>query len=149
MASTANYGSTHNHLADLDDPSIVVKALTALAVTMCHDADRSDAFPAQYVDQIAADRVDYCMQVGLLTGDVSIKPEAPCLIMTTEILRSMLYKGADVIRDLEWVIFDEVHYVNDAERGVVWEEVGSPRPLSILCWHTCLDALKLEDSSTA
>jgi superfamily II RNA helicase len=35
----------------------------------------------------------------------------------------MLYKGADIIRDIEWVIFDEVHYVNDAERGVVWEEV--------------------------
>jgi superfamily II RNA helicase len=64
-------------------------------------------------------------QVGLLTGDVSIKPESPCLIMTTEILRSMLYKGADIIRDIEWVIFDEVHYVNDAERGVVWEEVGA------------------------
>ena len=61
--------------------------------------------------------------VGLLTGDVSIKPEAPCLIMTTEILRSMLYRGADLIRDVEWVVFDEVHYVNDAERGVVWEEV--------------------------
>ena len=61
--------------------------------------------------------------VGLLTGDVSIRPEAPCLIMTTEILRSMLYRGADLIRDVEWVIFDEVHYVNDAERGVVWEEV--------------------------
>ena len=44
--------------------------------------------------------------------------------MTTEILRSMLYKGADIIRDIEWVIFDEVHYVNDAERGVVWEEVS-------------------------
>lgn len=43
--------------------------------------------------------------------------------MTTEILRSMLHKGADMIRDVEWVIFDEVHYVNDAERGVVWEEV--------------------------
>ena len=56
--------------------------------------------------------------VGLLTGDVSIRPEAPCLIMTTEILRSMLYRGADLIRDVEWVIFDEVHYVNDAERGV-------------------------------
>ena len=53
--------------------------------------------------------------MGLLTGDVSLKPEAPCLIMTTEILRSMLYKGADIIRDIEWVIFDEVHYVNDAE----------------------------------
>ncbi|XP_061427572.1 superkiller complex protein 2-like [Lethenteron reissneri] len=61
--------------------------------------------------------------VGLLTGDVQLHPEASCLIMTTEILRSMLYNGSDVIRDLEWVIFDEVHYVNDAERGVVWEEV--------------------------
>ena len=62
-------------------------------------------------------------QVGLLTGDVSIRPESSCLIMTTEILRSMLYKGADIIADIEWVVFDEVHYVNDAERGVVWEEV--------------------------
>ena len=61
--------------------------------------------------------------VGLLTGDVSIRPEAPCLIMTTEVLRSMLYRGADLVRDVEWVVFDEVHYVNDAERGVVWEEV--------------------------
>ncbi|XP_067829841.1 helicase SKI2W, partial [Heptranchias perlo] len=61
--------------------------------------------------------------VGLLTGDIQLHPEASCLIMTTEILRSMLYNGSDVIRDLEWVIFDEVHYVNDAERGVVWEEV--------------------------
>eukprot|EP01088_Endostelium_zonatum_P017135 TRINITY_DN4905_c1_g1_i1.p1 TRINITY_DN4905_c1_g1~~TRINITY_DN4905_c1_g1_i1.p1 ORF type:complete len:1322 (-),score=354.13 TRINITY_DN4905_c1_g1_i1:6-3947(-) len=61
--------------------------------------------------------------VGLITGDVSIKPEASCLILTTEILRSMLYRGADMIRDVEWVIFDEVHYVNDIERGVVWEEV--------------------------
>ncbi|CAM5105330.1 unnamed protein product [Natator depressus] len=61
--------------------------------------------------------------VGLLTGDVQLHPDASCLIMTTEILRSMLYNGSDVIRDLEWVIFDEVHYINDAERGVVWEEV--------------------------
>jgi antiviral helicase SKI2 len=61
--------------------------------------------------------------VGILTGDVQIRPEANCLIMTTEILRSMLYRGADLIRDVEFVIFDEVHYVNDLERGVVWEEV--------------------------
>jgi hypothetical protein len=39
-----------------------------------------------------------------VTGDVSIRPEATCLIMTTEILRSMLYRGADIIRDIEWVI---------------------------------------------
>ena len=61
--------------------------------------------------------------VGILTGDVQIRPEASCLIMTTEILRSMLYRGADIIRDVEYVVFDEVHYVNDLERGVVWEEV--------------------------
>ncbi|EWM26992.1 dead deah box rna, partial [Nannochloropsis gaditana] len=41
--------------------------------------------------------------VGLITGDVSVNPEASCLIMTTEILRSMLYRGADIIRDIEWV----------------------------------------------
>ncbi len=49
--------------------------------------------------------------VGILTRDVQINPDASCLIMTTEILRSMLYKGADFILDVEFVIFDEVHYV--------------------------------------
>ena len=63
------------------------------------------------------------IDVGLITGDVQINPEANCLIMTTEILRSMLYRGADLIRDVEFVVFDEVHYVNDQDRGVVWEEV--------------------------
>ncbi|KAL5580835.1 hypothetical protein UlMin_013277 [Ulmus minor] len=79
---------------------------------------------------------DFCgkFDVGLLTGDVSLRPEASCLIMTTEILRSMLYRGADIIRDIEWVIFDEVHYVNDVERGVVWEEViiMLPRHINIV-----------------
>lgn len=48
---------------------------------------------------------DFCgkFDVGLLTGDISLRPEASCLIMTTEILRSMLYRGADMIRDIEWV----------------------------------------------
>lgn len=61
--------------------------------------------------------------VGILTGDVQINPEAKCLIMTTEILRSKLYGQADLLREVEFVIFDEVHYVSDSERGVVWEEV--------------------------
>lgn len=60
--------------------------------------------------------------VGILTGDVSLNREASVLIMTTEILRSMLYKGADILRDVEYVIFDECHYLSDDERGVVWEE---------------------------
>ncbi|ORX90424.1 putative RNA helicase [Neocallimastix californiae] len=46
--------------------------------------------------------------IGIITGDVKINQNASCLIMTTEILRSMLYKGADIIRDVEFVIFDEV-----------------------------------------
>ncbi|XP_037269889.2 superkiller complex helicase subunit twister isoform X1 [Rhipicephalus microplus] len=61
--------------------------------------------------------------IGLITGDVQINKEASCLIMTTEILRSMLYNQSNVVADLEWVIFDECHYINDPDRGVVWEEV--------------------------
>lgn len=61
--------------------------------------------------------------VGLITGDLQIDPTAGCLIMTTEILRSMLYCGSDITRDLEYVIFDEVHYINNPERGHVWEEI--------------------------
>lgn len=61
--------------------------------------------------------------VGIITGDIQINPSSACLIMTTEILRSMLYCGSEVTRDLEYVIFDEVHYITDIERGHVWEEV--------------------------
>ncbi|CAF3908968.1 unnamed protein product, partial [Rotaria sp. Silwood2] len=61
--------------------------------------------------------------VGLLTGDVQINHEASCLIMTTEILRSMLYNRSNTLKSLEWVIMDEIHYLNDTERGFVWEEV--------------------------
>ena len=61
--------------------------------------------------------------VGLITGDVQLNPEGSCLIMTTEILRSMLYRGADLVRDVEFLIFDECHYISDRDRGVVWEEV--------------------------
>ncbi|KAL3664825.1 hypothetical protein V7S43_010005 [Phytophthora oleae] len=60
--------------------------------------------------------------VGLMTGDITINPGATCLIMTTEILRSMLYRGSEVMREVAWVIYDEIHYMRDKERGVVWEE---------------------------
>jgi len=60
--------------------------------------------------------------VGLMTGDVTINPEAGCLVMTTEILRSMLYRGSEIMREVAWVVFDEIHYMRDSERGVVWEE---------------------------
>lgn len=60
--------------------------------------------------------------VGLMTGDVTINPTASCLVMTTEILRSMLYRGSEIMREVAWVIFDEIHYLRDKSRGVVWEE---------------------------
>ncbi|KAG9303555.1 hypothetical protein G9A89_018451 [Geosiphon pyriformis] len=60
--------------------------------------------------------------VGLMTGDVTINPTASCLVMTTEILRSMLYRGSEVMREVAWVVFDEIHYMRDKTRGVVWEE---------------------------
>uniref|UniRef100_A0A7C9EKZ4 RNA helicase n=1 Tax=Opuntia streptacantha TaxID=393608 RepID=A0A7C9EKZ4_OPUST len=60
--------------------------------------------------------------VGLMTGDVTISPHASCLVMTTEILRGMLYRGSEVLKEVAWVIFDEIHYMRDRERGVVWEE---------------------------
>lgn len=72
-------------------------------------------------------------EVGLITGDIQIDSEAQCLIMTTEILRSMLYCGSDITRDLQFVIFDEVHYITDQDRGHVWEEV-----LILLPAHVCI-----------
>ncbi|CAD6226876.1 GSCOCG00005957001-RA-CDS [Cotesia congregata] len=61
--------------------------------------------------------------IGLVTGDIQINQTANCLIMTTEILQTMLYNASEVLRDLEYVIFDEVHYINDENRGHVWEEI--------------------------
>uniref|UniRef100_A0A0K0D1P2 Helicase ATP-binding domain-containing protein n=1 Tax=Angiostrongylus cantonensis TaxID=6313 RepID=A0A0K0D1P2_ANGCA len=55
-------------------------------------------------------------------GDVTLNAEASCIVMTTEILRSMLYKSSEVMKRVAWVIFDEIHYMRDKERGVVWEE---------------------------
>jgi len=61
--------------------------------------------------------------VGLLTGDRSINGRAPIVVMTTEILRNMIYEGDAVLDRLRYVVLDEVHYLADRERGAVWEEV--------------------------
>lgn len=65
--------------------------------------------------------------VGLLTGDTSINREAPIVVMTTEVFRNMLYntnfgKVKDNLKDVKYVVLDEVHYMNDEQRGTVWEE---------------------------
>ena len=61
--------------------------------------------------------------VGLLTGDTNINSQARIVVMTTEVLRNMLYADSDLLRDLAFVIMDEVHYLADRFRGAVWEEV--------------------------
>lgn len=73
--------------------------------------------------------------IGLLTGDVAINPQAPVLIMTTEIYRNMLLSDDQLILNVEYVIFDEIHFMNDPERGTVWEEaiLFSPARTRFLC----------------
>jgi ATP-dependent RNA helicase HelY len=69
------------------------------------------------VDRYGADRV------GLLTGDNTVNGEAPVVVMTTEVLRNMLYAGSHTLEGLAYVVMDEVHYLADRYRGAVWEEV--------------------------
>lgn len=76
-------------------------------------------------------RARYGERVGILTGDVSINPEAPILVMTTEIYRNSLFENLERIRRVGWVIFDEIHYLDDPERGTVWEEALLFTPLEI------------------
>jgi ATP-dependent RNA helicase HelY len=62
-------------------------------------------------------------RIGLLTGDVSINGDAPVVVMTTEVLRNMLYADSDTLQGLSHVVMDEVHFLADRMRGAVWEEV--------------------------
>jgi ATP-dependent RNA helicase HelY len=77
------------------------------------------------VERYGADRV------GLLTGDNSINGDAPVVVMTTEVLRNMLYAGSETLGGLAYVVMDEVHYLADRFRGAVWEEVIIHLPESV------------------
>jgi len=77
-------------------------------------------------NQKYAEFIEKFPSVGIMTGDIKMNPDAQCLIMTTEILRNILYKGNSEyvdINDVGALILDEVHYINDPDRGKVWEEV--------------------------
>jgi superfamily II RNA helicase len=73
--------------------------------------------------------------VGIMTGDVVINPQAPILVMTTEIYRNMLLARDRMVMDISYVVFDEIHYMNDPERGTVWEEsiIFSPPHVRFIC----------------
>lgn len=82
----------------------------------------------KYADLVARYGAD---RVGLLTGDTSVNGEAPVVVMTTEVLRNMLYAGSRTLVDLGYVVMDEVHYLADRSRGAVWEEVIIHLPESV------------------
>ena len=73
----------------------------------------------------------YGDRIGILTGDVTLNADAPVLIMTTEIYRNSLLEGEQRFARCAWVIFDEVHYLDDPERGTVWEEAIILTPPSV------------------
>ncbi|MGH9274656.1 MAG: DEAD/DEAH box helicase, partial [Acidimicrobiales bacterium] len=77
-------------------------------------------------------------RVGLLTGDNSINGEAPVVVMTTEVLRNMIYAGSGALSGLQYVVLDEVHFLQDAYRGPVWEEVIIHLPAAVRL--VCLSA---------
>ena len=92
-------------------------------------ADRGKAFYTtplkalsnqKYADLVRVHGVD---RVGLLTGDNSVNGDAPVVVMTTEVLRNMIYSASPALTDLRVVVLDEVHYLQDRYRGPVWEEV--------------------------
>lgn len=99
------------------------------------------------------------VSVGIFTGDIKFNPFADVTIMTTEILRNMLYrdgKSLDPVRDcqidihteVEWVVFDEIHYINDEDRGKVWEEclIMLPKHIKLVLLSATID--KSEDFAT-
>ncbi len=73
--------------------------------------------------------------VGIQTGDVTINPGAPLLIMTTEIFRNLILENSGRLSDIYYTIFDEIHYLDDPERGTVWEEsiILAPHEIRFMC----------------
>ncbi|MDF1666817.1 MAG: DEAD/DEAH box helicase, partial [Planctomycetota bacterium] len=76
----------------------------------------------------------YPGQVGVTTGDVSIRPDAPVVIMTTEIFRNTIFESPHRLDDVSYVIFDEIHFMDDKDRGTVWEEslIFAPEQIKIV-----------------
>ncbi|MBI4441085.1 DEAD/DEAH box helicase [Candidatus Woesearchaeota archaeon] len=128
--------------------SVVVSAATGTGKTLIADYVIDKYLPAgkkiMYTSPIKAlsnqkyadfKRAYGADKVGILTGDVSINPHAQVIILTTEIYRNMLLAKDKAVSDVSYVIFDEIHYLADIERGAVWEEsiIFSPKHVRFLC----------------
>jgi superfamily II RNA helicase len=82
--------------------------------------------------------------VGIMTGDVTINGRAPLLIMTTEIFRNTIFESPRSLDDVETVVFDEIHYMDDLERGTVWEEsiIFAPKHIRFVCLSATISNLE-------
>ena len=142
------------------DSNVLVAAPTGAGKTVCADFDSYLAqernVKAFYTTPIKAlsnqkyhDLVDQYGQyrVGLLTGDTSINSEADIVVMTTEVLRNMLYEHSMTLEALRYVILDEVHYLADRFRGPVWEEVIIHLPQSVKIIGLSATVSNVEDFS--
>ncbi len=78
---------------------------------------------------------EYGDKIGIVTGDVVLNPYAQVLLMTTEIFRNTIFDNIERLQDVSYVIFDEIHYINDIERGTVWEEslIFAPQHIKFVC----------------
>lgn len=78
---------------------------------------------------------EYGDKIGIVTGDVVLNPHAQVLLMTTEIFRNTIFDDIERLQDVSYVIFDEIHYINDIERGTVWEEslIFAPQHIKFVC----------------
>lgn len=87
----------------------------------------------------------YPGKVGIMTGDVILNPEAPVLIMTTEIFRNIIFdEGGERLRHIKYVILDEIHFIDDVERGTVWEEclIFAPDHIRFVCLSATVPNLR-------
>jgi superfamily II RNA helicase len=90
----------------------------------------------------------YGERVGIKTGDVTINPEAPLVLMTTEIFRNTIFESPEDLAGVGTAIFDEIHYLDDIERGTVWEEsiIFAPKHIRVVCLSaTVPNAVELAD----
>ena len=78
---------------------------------------------------------EYGEKIGIVTGDVVLNPYAQVLLMTTEIFRNTIFDDIERLQNVSYVIFDEIHYINDIERGTVWEEslIFAPQHIKFVC----------------
>ncbi|RKU20917.1 hypothetical protein C6503_05395 [Candidatus Poribacteria bacterium] len=87
---------------------------------------------------------EYGDKIGIVTGDVVLNPYAQVLLMTTEIFRNTIFDDIERLQDVSYVIFDEIHYINDIERGTVWEEslIFAPQHIKFVCLSATMPNIK-------